>query len=134
MRVDEGDVSVPVGWKGVPPSGWLPLAEAVALTGVAGSTLRRRVDAWLTGDEKKIANGYAVKGARTWGGRLVGEVDAERVRLQHAVRLGMGVTVRQWEQAVESGVLPDGADVDPGWWAGWRAGVLRRRAEAGEGS
>ena len=79
-------------------------------------TLRRRVDAWLAGDEARIRSGYAVRGARVWGGRLVDEVDAERVRLQHQVLLPKDLTASRWAQMVRAGDVPAGVTSAP-WWA-----------------
>lgn len=107
---------MPVAGKGVPPPGWLTMTDAVAHTGIPPMTLRRRVDAWINKNAAKIASGYAVKGVRVFGGRLVDEVDAERARLQHAVLLESAVTAEQWAGRVRAGDVPAGVTEAP-WWA-----------------
>lgn len=115
MQMDEGE-PVPVSGKGVPPPGWLSMTDAVAHTGVPPMTLRRRVDAWLARDPARMESGYAVVGARVFGGRLVDMVDAERVRLQRLVQLDRSVTADAWAASVRGGQLPAGVTAEP-WWA-----------------
>lgn len=125
MQMDEGE-PVPVSGKGVPPPGWLSMTDAVAHTGVPPMTLRRRVDAWLARDAARIQSGYAVVGARVFGGRLVDMVDAERVRLQRLVKLDSSVTAAAWTAMVRAGQLPAAVTSQP-----WLAEAVRR-LRAGE--
>ena len=84
----------------------LTVSEAVELTGLSDNTLRRRVDAWLSGDRSP----YALKGGRTGGDkgdRLVDPLDAERARLQRLGELPGTVTTDEYARQAAERPGPD---------------------------
>lgn len=104
------------GTRVIPPPGWLTVPVAARHAGVSENTLRRRVDAWT---ERGDRGPYAVKGARVWGGRLVDELDIERLRLQRLAVLDAQLNADQWATAVRTNNLPPGAHgclTSEPWW------------------
>lgn len=72
----------PAGGGSVAAPNRITLVEAQRITGLSVSSIHRRVDAWLAGDEAEIASGYALKGGRSGRNRTVDRRDALRLRRQ----------------------------------------------------
>jgi hypothetical protein len=80
--------------RGAPPPPWVEdeppaaprvnIRQACEITGLSTASIQRRVDAWLAGEEKDRATGYALKGGRAGRNRTVDLVDARRLARQLA--------------------------------------------------
>lgn len=99
--------------------GMMTVSEAVIHTGLSMNTVRRRVDAWDSGDRSP----YALKGGRSGGGeRLVDRLDAERVRLQRVGDVASAVTTEQWRGLLAAGKVPLSVTKEP-WFAALLEGL-----------